>query len=350
MPRIARLPAPIARLTTGLSADPTQSGQILVLFALFATVMLGAVGLSVDLGMAMSQRRSMQNAADAGALAGTHVVSKSLPTAPLSAWSAVDTAVRANTMAVGTLGTITCTYVNDANSSLGSCTQIAPVAATGVHVEVVETHPTYFIRVVPGAPAQVSTGAKATAHVKKLAAPRDGPFLPCTINTKLAGGGTLSLLLKSGSSWVMNPAAIGQTFQIHGPQIEKCDAKASRFKGLADVAQNRNKTAPDWFNYKEGDAAGLIAEDVEGPDGCKAGQEIVNCVVFLPIVVNTPAEVGNDKQLWTVAFAPFYITAPKSNEHYGTLLADYLVAGKGQNGDYGWTQGYTGPITIRLTE
>jgi Flp pilus assembly protein TadG len=319
------------------------------MFALFLVAMIGVLGLSVDVGMAMAQRRTMQNAADAGALAGTQVVSKSLPSAPLSAWSAVDTAVRANTMPNSTLGTITCTYVNDADISLGSCTQVVPATATGVRVEVVETHPTYFIRVVPGAPTQVTTTAPATAHVKKLAAPRDGPFLPCTINTQLASGGTLSLLVKSGSTWVMNPAAIGQTFKIHGPQIEKCDSKAARYKGLADVDLNRNKTAPGWFNYKEGDSAGLISEDVEGPDGCKAGREIVNCVVFLPIVVNDPAEVGNNKQLWTVAFAPFYITAPKSNEHNGTLLADYLVMGKGQSGDYGWSQGYTGPITIRLT-
>ena len=88
---------------------------------------------------------------------------------------------------------------------------------------------------------------------------------------------------------------------------------------------------------------------MEGPDGCKAGQEVVNCVVFLPIVVNDPPESGNNRQLWTVGFAPFYITAPKSNEHYGKLIANYMVSGRGQDGSWGWTNTYDGPITIRLT-
>jgi hypothetical protein len=39
----------------------------------------------------------------------------------------------------------------------------------------------------------------------------------------------------------------------------------------------------------------LISKDVEGPDGCKTGQEVVNCVAFLPIVINNPPEAGNNR-------------------------------------------------------
>jgi hypothetical protein len=73
-------------------------------------------------------------------------------------------------------------------------------------------------------------------------------------------------------------------------------------------------------------------------------------VAFLPIALPDPPEDGNNKQLWVIAFAPFYITAPKSNEHHGKLLADYMVSGQGENGDYGWNPDYDGPITVRLTE
>ena len=325
-------------------------GQVLIMFAFFLVGLLGALGLATDLGMSFSERRTMQNAADAGALAGARIVSRSKPAAPLSAQAEVATVVNANAMNLGAISAITCTYVNDASASLGSCSANVPAAATGVRVRVTEEHPTLFIRAVPGAPETVETGATATAHVKKLGSPRDGPFLPCAVNTQLAdANGTLSLLLKQSGEWVLNPAAVGRTFKIHGPQIEKCDAKASRYKGLADVSVNATKTTPGWFNYKEGDSAGLISLDVEGPDGCKAGQEVVNCVAFLPIVVNDPPEAGNNRELWAVAFAPFYITSPKSNEHNGKLLGDYIVYGSKQDAFFGWQQGYLGPIVVRLT-
>jgi hypothetical protein len=49
------------RAANGLSGDSAaHSGQILVRFAFFLVVMLGAVGLSVDLALALSQRRAGQ--------------------------------------------------------------------------------------------------------------------------------------------------------------------------------------------------------------------------------------------------------------------------------------------------
>jgi Putative Tad-like Flp pilus-assembly len=292
----------------------------------------------------------MQNAADAGALAGTHVVAQSNPLAPKSAQAAVVEVVNKNAMEGGAIGSIDCVYVNDSGTALSNCNATVHPSATGVRVTVLETHPTFFVRVLPGIDNTVDVSAKAMANVKKLGTPRDGPFMPCGLNTKLASGGNMDMLVKVSGVWKINPAAIDKDFIIHAPQPEDCEAKSDRWKGLADGNANRNKNAPDWFNYTEGDSAGSIATDVAGPDGCKAGQEIVNCVAFLPIAVPDPPEAGNNKQLYVVAFAPFYITAPKSNTHYGRLLTDYIVSGKGENGDWGWTPAYDGPITIRLTE
>jgi Flp pilus assembly protein TadG len=334
-----------------VTGDPLAAGQILIMFALMLTALLGAVGLSVDLGMAFSERRTMQSAADAGALAGTRVVSKANVGSPTSAWSEVQAVVTANKMAAGTIASIDCNYVTDNGTAINPCTATVPVNATGVEVTVTENHPTYFIRVVPGGPSTVTTSAVARANVKKLGAPTDGPYLPCGVNTRLASGGTMSIMQKVDGNWQIDPAAVGKVFNIHGPQIEKCKAKASRYKGLADTALNKNLPIPGWFSYKEGDTAGFISADVEGPDGCKAGQEVINCVVFLPIVVDNPEEQNNDRRQWAVGYAPFYITGNNSgNEHYGKLIADYLVYGKGQDGSFGWQQGYEGPITIRLTK
>ncbi|MHB1319558.1 MAG: pilus assembly protein TadG-related protein, partial [Anaerolineae bacterium] len=50
--------------------SPTQRGQTLVVVALSMMVLMLMAGLAVDVGMAYTDRRDMQNAADAAALAG----------------------------------------------------------------------------------------------------------------------------------------------------------------------------------------------------------------------------------------------------------------------------------------
>ena len=333
------------------SITKASPGQIIIMFAIMATALVGAVGLSVDLGVAFSQRRTMQSAADAGALAGARIVSKSKIAAPLSAQNDVVATVMQNTMALGAVGSIVCNYVEDDGDVISPCTATVPGGASGVQVTVTESHPTFFIRVIPGAAQTVSTNATARANVKTLGFPTDGPFLPCGVNTKLASGGTYSMVEKVDGDWQIRDSAVGKTYLIHGPTVEDCDAKSSRYKGLADTSYNKTITSvPAWLMYKEGDAAGLIAEDVEGPDGCKAGQEVINCVVFLPIVVNDPEEENNNRKQWCVAFAPFYITKPKSNETHAKLMADYMVYGRNKSGSWGWEPGYEGPITIRLTQ
>ena len=55
--------------------DDREQGQSLVLFALMLTVMLGFVALTVDVGLAFLERRQMQNAVDAAALAAAQDLS-----------------------------------------------------------------------------------------------------------------------------------------------------------------------------------------------------------------------------------------------------------------------------------
>lgn len=50
--------------------DPGESGQMLILFVLGLGVLLGMVAMSVDVGLILHERRQLQNAADAAALAG----------------------------------------------------------------------------------------------------------------------------------------------------------------------------------------------------------------------------------------------------------------------------------------
>lgn len=322
-------------------------GQILIMFAIFATAMLGMLGLATDLGYAFANRRNSQNAADAGALAGALSVLRQEV-----AYTPVTNTVAQNVLPGTSLSVTECTYVTDAgpHSSVGACTGAPPATATGVHVHVAESHRTFFMRLFGIASA--STTAEATANVQILAnPPADGPFLVCGVRTKVAGNGNNSfdLLKRVNGEWVFNKEADGRWFEVHGPQTEDCDAKAERYKGVANQEANRGKRTPDWFQYTEGDTAGPVTQDVQGPGGCKAGQT-TNCVMILPVAVNDPPESDNNRGMYTVGWAAFYIveSSPSGNSHIGKFLYTYSVKGGGKPG---WKPGYVGGVTtIRLTQ
>lgn len=332
-----------------------KHGQILILFAFFLTAMVGIMALSVDLGVSFTERRAMQNAADAGALAGARIVAKSAGQAGLTALSTARTAADPNAMKIGAVDQFDCSYVDDGDSVVGDCSGTPPTAATGVKVAVYETHPTFFMRAIPGGAKTARISATATAHVMIVQAPSDGPFLPCA-NAALAGNtkSTTPIVVKDASGrWTINPAAIGVSFYIHGPQVNRCGLDDSSYKGIADQAANINKTISGngtWFGFTTGTVAGPVAADVDGANGCLAGQVVDKCVMFLPIVVNTPAPSKVPPLMWAVTYAPFYITQPNVNEHDGVLLASYLIDGKGKPGSLGWYKGYSGAVVVRLTQ
>ena len=53
------------RLTARRDSRRSDTGQVLVIFALSITVLFGAAGLAFDIGRFYSERRFLQNAADA---------------------------------------------------------------------------------------------------------------------------------------------------------------------------------------------------------------------------------------------------------------------------------------------
>jgi len=322
-------------------------GQMLILVAAAMIALIGILGLAIDLGVSMTERRTMQNAADAGALAGARVVAKAAATSGLKAFTDVQSVVDSNHMVTGLPTINSCSYVDDTDKVVGDCADGVPSTATGVRVRVSEQHPTFFLRIMPGGPKTASTGATAIAHVQEMTnVPADGPFLVCGVATKLAAGGSMNILTQSDGSWLLNEAAVGQTFIIHAPQVNQCGSQSNSFKGFANGSANRGLTVPGWFGYSTGDAAGQVSASVSGIQGCQAGQPVVNCVALLPVAVANPPDNGN-KQLWTVAIMAFYITQPNSNTHYGVLMGAYTVSGGGQDG---WNGQYTGPIVVRLTE
>jgi len=336
-------------------------GQVIVMFALFSTAMIGVLGLATDLGFAYAQRRTMQNAADAGAMAGARAVAKWSAASPGTSASAdVTTIAQSNQMGSATVTVTSCTYVTYANANAGNCASAVPSTATGVKVDVEEEHETFFIQVLPGAPDTVTTRATATAHVQKYSGEwSNGPFIICgpkawdvTSNPTLKNGGTNLAILSSQSPVTINPAAINRIFRVHDPKLDSegkadCKSKAGRFKGLADQDRNAGRTAAGWFGYDTGTKAGPTRTKVYGIEGCNPNtDEPYNCVMMLPIATDNPNEPGNTKEVYVIGFAAFRVTTVDKNSHNAQLLDDYIVSGPGTSD---WCRDCGGTVVVRLT-
>ena len=325
---------------------------------------------------------TVQNAADAAALAGARAVAKWSITNRTSAQTdAAGIALAAgNTMSSSVQMLDSCYYIDYAGSSLAPCSVEVPVAAKGVKVEVKETHSTFFIRVVPGAPDTVTTGATATALVQQLAVtPSDGPFIVCSsaawavidaqANTIANGGDSVPLVVKTGSTYTVNPLYVGYSFVIGDNKLSQgattkppykagCgtkDAGGADWNGLAldQGAANAGLAAPTMFKYDSGTKEGQIQTTVYGAEGCVAGQAALSCVVFLPLAYNgadTTADDATSSKLFVVGFAPFYVTSDtsgSSKRYLGKLLDDYIVMGPGTND---WCRECGGSVVVRLTQ
>lgn len=336
-------------------------GQIVVMFAIFLVAMMGMLGLATDVGYTMAAKRSVQGAADSGALAGARMIARYTTAAPTAALNEVTTVVQKNTFGSLVPTILSCEYIGNNWSVVGTCDQFVPANAAGARVKTRATFDTWFIRVIPGAPKTVTVGGYAKARVQRAAnVPADGPFIVCGINSwdvtsnptgKGTGVGTNVDILASASPMSINAAAVGHTFRIHDPSLDQkgnadCNSKASRFKGLADQSANAGKTADSWFNYDTGTKAGPTQAKVDGVEGCASGAgEPYDCVMILPIATNDPAETGNGKQLYVVGFAAFYVTTVDGNTHNGRLLDDYIITGAGTDT---WCRDCGGMVVIRL--
>jgi Flp pilus assembly protein TadG len=341
--------------------EGAQRGQIIIMFAVFLVAMLGILGLATDVGYMLAAKRATQGAADSGAMAGARMIARYTSANPTRAESEVATVVAKNAFGPVTPTVLSCEYIGNNWGVVGTCNQNVPSNAAGARVKTRSTFDTWFIRVIPGAPKQVTVGGYAKARVQKAAKTLpDGPFIVCGFNSwdvtsnptgTGTGVGTNLDILASDSPMMINSAAIGRTFRIHDPQLDAmgnadCSSEGDRFKGLSDQAANVGKKAGNWFAYDTGDAAGPTQTKVEGVDGCASGTDApYNCVMILPIATNSPAESGNSKEVYVVGFAAFRVTTIDSNTHNATLLDDYIVSGSGADS---WCRDCGGTVVIRL--
>lgn len=296
-----------------------DSGASAVIVAILIVALLGVAAIVIDSGMLYSERRSMQTAADAGALAGV----QQLPTNPGSAPGHADQYVSANpagAQASGKTYTVSTTsYSNDTMrvhiwqpayglSGLGRFIGIGtePVGATAAAK--VESPGTFSSGLMPFAVMPPDCVPEATVTLKKAAGggssgnygliDLDGIKNPNQMKSMIAAGGCSS------------PVSIGAVINTdpgkNGPQVTS---------GLNS-----------WIN-SDPDSFSLDQVAPKNPDGTRTiAVKTCHRLIVCPIVVGPGGSTSWDsvngrKPVTVVGFGFFFITS------VGTQGNDCTVTG-----------------------
>jgi hypothetical protein len=159
-------------------------GQLLVLFAGALVVIILAIGLVVDGGNALAQRRGAQNAADFGALAGARIVAEWIGGDLFNGTdgnvqAAISNAVQANGGAPLTFGGANGPqYVSQNGAILGPVGGGIPTGTAGVTLVANRTWRPYFLGVMGVANWTASANATAKGGFCVGCAPPPGTLFP----------------------------------------------------------------------------------------------------------------------------------------------------------------------------
>jgi Flp pilus assembly protein TadG len=253
-----------------LASDPTfEGGQVLVLVALGLVVLLGITGIAVDLGRLMAERRHLQTAADAAALAACQSLTSGA-VADISAATQQARRVAAINMEgspSGTVGVMADPAVyddQDGNAFLEADELVSGVVVSSgsARVAISADVSTTFARVV-GIPT-LGVGARAQCTLVQE------PALPIVARRYTAppgpGGGFIDVLATEATSTsgqvdanplgydVRFPASAGTPgplFEIYGTGSKAHNS--SEFRGFInlDIRDFRDLTTREYYNGAE---------------------------------------------------------------------------------------------------
>ena len=199
-----------------------ESGYGLVFAAFGLIVLLGAAGLSVDIGYLRYQRRLLQSAADSAALAGAAQLGSGGSTAQAVIAAKTDSQLNGFQDGSGNIDvTATRTAINGNNNTM--------------QVQVSNIYPTFFMRIFGGAFSNVTVSTTATAQYLGgrgcIYALTGGGGINVTgnidvrncnviSNQNITGGGSITAAAVGAhgrSSVASNPPAINGTLQTSDP-------------------------------------------------------------------------------------------------------------------------------------
>jgi Putative Flp pilus-assembly TadE/G-like len=144
----------------------SERGQTLTLFALMLVAMLLAVGLVVDVGWALSQQRTAQNAADFAAVAGTRILGEFYTNQPVDAGNDTNVSDAVNSvLAANNAQLISATYVDGTGLALtGVGGGSIPTGAAGVVVNAMTSWKPFFLGIMGVTQWSAQTTASAATQ------------------------------------------------------------------------------------------------------------------------------------------------------------------------------------------
>jgi len=333
----------------------SDRGVTLVIVAVSLVSLIAFSGLVLDGGNAYSQRRQMQNSADASALAGANALQRYRQNSSVGSKAIFDAAKAAASTNGAKPTTFACDLVrlNVSGQDIGTtpCPQANGVTILPdtykVRVRVDSDNATRFISIV-GIDSFNARGT-AAASVQK-AVLTTGPFMICG-PTATASGDNVPLLVEVGGEWEWNPAAIGQIYNIWGLEIRdddqagRCGVHDDSFRGLVNL--NDQYQVPGWWPADPGEKGGTQPPSVVG--GCTVGKvkDIpVGCEMALPVCVMGNGQTGSNLELYCVRIGRFVTTKSDNNDIEGRFLG----AGVATTGGGGGIPDPDDVVVIKLIE
>jgi hypothetical protein len=182
------------------------------------------------------------------------------------------------------------------------------------------------------------------------------PFMICAFDR----GEGPPLLIPSGGTYVLNPAAIwsasgtnatgenslngqgGPWYKMHGPHVPNCQLHSETWKGLVDPPADYS--LPGVWTGNNGTKAGPTRSVVNTGQGCAGDDDddyANGCILVAPVCVRLSDIQGtefeddindNREDLYCVTFGTFKVRQTHSNEHYAALLGDITVVTEGEGG------------------
>ncbi len=291
----------------------SESGQTIVLLALFLTALLGVAGLAIDAGNLLVQRRAVQNAADAAALAGA----STLPGGSMNALNnarteyannglSTDSPSFANTTDMTPNDSITVTTTRQVHTFFAGILGIDNVAVSATARATIESY------------SQVQgTYAMPWGVLKGSYVPGQPYAIYTKANTGSGNNGALSLPYVSGSNCPDPNGANAYQNEINGtlPACpitigEQIDTKTGDNSG--PTAQGLNARITNWQTFDQ-----IVQANSDGT--YTVIQSNSPQLVLIPVLTN-PAGVsswpsGSSAPMTVVGFAWFVITSCGDPQH-----------------------------------
>lgn len=237
-----------------------ERGQTLIIVALLTTILIGVLGLSVDVGYAYSERRQIQNAADASALNGAREMDAQISDgnqagADNQVLLAIKQYITAYNLTVNASGNSpaflqAATYVDETGSTTygvvgtASNNQI-PSGAAGVRVSVQEPWTPFLFDLLGIAKFTITASATAASGTIPGA---DTVFVNCppysgsqaTENLTLSGGGSGNPDTITGSVFVNGSAKVsGGTIKVSGTFGASGTVQGNGIQATGGISQNQ---------------------------------------------------------------------------------------------------------------